>query len=336
MLRWLAVVGLTLIACGDDVTNPGGGGSGGSGASSSDGAGGTGAGDGGSNNGGQAAGGNTEGGGTGDGGGQTTMDFVAGGDRPVNVHLPAGYDPAVPTPLLILLHGYGASGALQDSYFHMGDAADASGLVFAAPDGTKDANGSRFWTATDACCNFAELPVDDSAYLIGLVDEIAGKLNIDPGRVYFAGHSNGGFMSYRLACDHADKIAAIASLAGATHNDQADCPASEPVSVLQIHGTADATIAYLGGQNLGNIYPGAQETVQRWVTVDGCDSQGELGAPRDVEGSIAGDESSVEVFSGCDANTSVELWTIPGGSHIPNLAADFSQQVIDWLLARSK
>lgn len=335
MLRWLIVAGFTLLACGDDSTSPGGsggsGGTGGSGAGTNDGAGGTGAGNGGTNEGGQTADG-----GAGEGGGQVTMDFVAGGERPVTVRLPQDYDPAVPTPLLILLHGYGASGALQDSYFHMADAADASGLVFAAPDGTKDANGSRFWTATDACCNFAELPVDDSAYLIGLVDEIAGKLNIDPGRVYFAGHSNGGFMSYRLACDHADKITAIASLAGATHNDQADCSASEPVSVLQIHGTADATIAYAGGQNLGNFYPGAQETVQRWVTVNGCDQPGELGEPRDIESSFLGDESSVEVFSGCEAETSVELWTIPGGSHIPSLAADFSQQVIDWLLTHHK
>lgn len=329
MMRSLVVAVLFTIACGDDTTSPGG--SGGAGAAPSDGGGGSG-----STGGGGAIGGQGGAGGSGGEGGATTMDFVAGGDRPVTVHLPTGYDPNVPTPLLILLHGYSASGALQDAYFHMADAAAASGLVFAAPDGEKDASGNRFWTATDACCNFAELPVDDSAYLSGLVDEIAGKLNIDPKRVYFAGHSNGGFMSYRMACDHADKIAAIASLAGATHNDQADCLASEPVSVLQIHGTADATIAYLGGQNFGNVYPGAQETVQRWIDVDGCDAQGELGESRDLDTVLFADETTVEVFSGCEASTSVELWTIVGGSHIPSLTPDFSQQVIDWLLSHSK
>ena len=66
-------------------------------------------------------------------------------------------------------------------------------------------------------------------------------MNVDPYRIYVAGHSNGGFMSYRLACTHADRIAAIVSLAGATFDTPADCSPTEPVAVLQIHGTADDT-----------------------------------------------------------------------------------------------
>jgi len=267
----------------------------------------------------------------------TTEDFVAGGDRPVNVLLPDGYDPQEPAPLLILLHGYGADSTIQDSYFVMSTAAAARGVVFAAPDGTIDEGEARFWNATDACCDFYASGVDDSTYLVDLIDEIGTRVNVDPNRVYVVGHSNGGFMAHRFACDHADRIAAIASLAGPTFENQGDCAATEPVSVLQIHGTADMDILYEGGVHgsSGVVYPGAVETVQRWAVVDGCDPTSSEGAPRDIEVNIEGAETTVQSYPGCDG-TAVDLWSIEGGEHVPSLVEDFSAQVIDWLLAQSK
>lgn len=290
---------------------------------------------------GQNAGGAAEGGAAPQGGagfgGMTTEDFVAGGDRPVNVLLPDGYDPTVPTPLVVLLHGYAADSMVQDSYFVMSSVAASQGLVFAAPDGTVDEGGARFWNATDACCDFYATGVDDSGYLEALLDEIESRVNIDPSRIYFVGHSNGGYMAYRMACDHADRITAIVSLAGAMFENQGDCSASEPVSVLQIHGTADTDILYEGGVHgsSGVVYPGAVESVERWVAVDGCDASSTPGAPRDIELEIAGDETTVDIYAGC-TGTAVELWSIQGGGHVPSLVEDFSGQVIEWLLAQSK
>lgn len=266
-------------------------------------------------------------------------DFVAGGDRPVNVRIPDSYDPDVPTPLLILLHYYGAIGTRQDNYFGMSAVADDKDLIFAAPDGLEDADGNQFWNATPACCNFGQVSVDDSAYLMGLVDEIAERVNVDPGRVYFVGHSSGGFMSYRMACDYPGRIAAIVSLAGAMFDDVADCDASEPVSALQIHGTLDKVIIYDGGihSGSGHPYPGAMESVADWSVFNGCDPTTTGGAPRDIDGGILGDETIVDTHPGCDEGTTAELWTIVGGEHVPpSLADDFSEQVIDWLLLRSK
>ena len=80
-----------------------------------------------------------------------------GGDRPVTVHVPPSYDPATPTPLVIMLHGYGASGAIEEFYLDITPAADARGFLYAHPDGTLEAGApspKRFWNATDACCNF--------------------------------------------------------------------------------------------------------------------------------------------------------------------------------------
>jgi polyhydroxybutyrate depolymerase len=267
----------------------------------------------------------------------TTEDFVAGGARPVNVLLPDGYDPAEPTPLLFLLHGYAADSTVQDSYFVMSTVAAAQGLIFAAPDGTVDDGQARFWNATDACCDFYDAQVDDSTYLVDLIDEIETRVNVDASRIYFVGHSNGGFMSFRMACDHADRIAAITSLAGSTFEDQNDCAVSEPVSVLQIHGTADVDILYEGGVHgsSGLVYPGAVETVERWAAVDGCDPTPAPGTPRDIELDLAGDETTVDSYPGCDG-AAVELWSIQDGGHVPNLVEDFSAQVIGWLLTQSK
>jgi polyhydroxybutyrate depolymerase len=314
-----------MVACGDAAA--GGGGSGGQSAGGQS--------PGGENAGGADGGGQQQGGAG--SGGMTTEDFVAGGDRPVNVLLPDGYDPDEPTPLVILLHGYAADSTVQDSYFVMSSVAATQGLVFAAPDGTIDEGDSRFWNATDACCDFYASGVDDSAYLEGLLDEIESKVNIDPNRIYLVGHSNGGYMAYRMACDHADRIAAIAGLAGATFEDQNDCAASEPVSILHIHGTADTDILYDGGVHgsSGVVYPGAIESVERWVAIDGCDATSVPGTPRDIELEIAGDETTVDIYQGCNG-TAVELWSIQGGGHVPSLVEDFSGQVIAWLLLQSK
>ncbi len=321
----LSVLALAAAGCGDSSPE-GSGGAGGAG----------GAGTGGDGAGARADGGAAASGGSG-AGGMTTEDFVAGGDRPVDVLLPEGYDPTQPAPLLILLHGYAADSSVQDSYFVTSTVAAARGVVFAAPNGTVDEGGARFWNATDACCDFYGSGVDDSAYLTALIDEIEGRVNIDPNRIYFVGHSNGGFMSYRMACDHADRIAAIASLAGTTFEDQQDCAATEPVSVLHIHGTADTDILYAGGVHGGSgvVYPGAVETAARWAAIDGCGATATEGAPRDIDADLGGAETTVDAYPGC-SGTAVELWSIQDGVHVPTLVADFSAQVVDWLLAQSK
>ncbi len=125
----------------------------------------------------------------------------------------------------------------------------------AHPDGTPDRADRRFWSATDACCDFGGANVDDVAYLTAVIDDVAARYAIDPKRVWVAGISNGGFMAHRLACERADKIAAIVSFAGATWADPARCAPTAPVSVLEVHGAADPVVRYEGGASL----PGGRE-----------------------------------------------------------------------------
>ncbi|EYF00365.1 alpha/beta hydrolase family esterase [Chondromyces apiculatus] len=288
--------------------------------------------------GGGGAGGNGAGGnGAGGAGGAGGTDDAIGGDRPVEVFVPSSYQEGTPAALVVLLHGYSASGALQELYFQLEPLAEARGFLYAHPDGTVDSDGNHFWNATDACCNFDGSEVDDSAYLRKVVEDIQARYTVDPKRIFFAGHSNGGFMSYRMACDHADLIAAVASLAGAMTSDPAACSPSEPVAVLQIHGTADDTIAYDGGTIPGAAtYPGALATVQAWAEFDGCSATSTAGPTLDLEASLTGAETSTQSFGDCDPGGYAELWTIEGGSHSPGFNASFGAEMIDFLLAHPK
>jgi polyhydroxybutyrate depolymerase len=267
--------------------------------------------------------------------------LVVGGDRPVAVRVPPSYEETRPAPLLIVLHGFTGSGSGQETYFGLQHEADDRGFVTAYPDGTVDSRGNRFWNASDACCNFDHIDIDDAAYLDGLVSAIQAAVTIDPHRIYFAGHSNGGFMSYRMACAHAERIAAIVSLAGATLAQSADCRPSEPVAVLQIHGTADDTIAFTGGTIEGVPYPGAEETVATWATYDGCAAGPSLVDDRvDVDAGLSDAgrpaEATVERWTGCKPGGAVELWTIPDGSHVPALSSAFGAAVLGFLEAHPK
>lgn len=258
--------------------------------------------------------------------------------RPYDAKVPSGYDAKKPTPLVILLHGYSATGALQESYFKLGAVADAKTFLLATPDGTLDSSGKRFWNATDACCNFGAVKVDDVAYVSAIIDDMSKKYNVDPKRVYLVGHSNGGFMSHRAACDLSPRIAAIVSLAGAQWKDPSKCKPTSPVSVLEVHGNADTTISYDGGSTYagGPPYPSAKETVADWAKLEGCaDTLTATTEKHDLESTLAGEETRVDRYMGCKS-AAVELWTIEGGGHIPTFTAQWASLVYGFLEAHPK
>lgn len=253
-------------------------------------------------------------------------------DRPIHVRVPDGMDPSEPAPLVVLLHGFGVSGEVQDAYLQLGDAAAQRGMLFVAPDGTENRGGQRFWNATPACCGLGS-DVDDIGYLTDVIAKVRQDHAVDPDRIYLVGHSNGGFMSFAMACARADTIAAIASIEAATFDDPAACDPSEPVAVLQVHGTADTTIAYGGGTIAGEPYPSAPDTLAMWAAYDGCDPEPDPSKPEPRQ--ILADLPPAEVtvhHDSCEPGGHVELWTQPDGVHIPRFTDDFSGQVLDWLL----
>ncbi|MCH7748580.1 MAG: hypothetical protein IH939_10845 [Acidobacteria bacterium] len=268
--------------------------------------------------------------------GTAAAQTIDAGRGPLPVHVPSSYDGETPAPLILLLHGYTASGAQQDAYFGLSGLVDDYGFILVAPDGTEETSDrrSRFWNASSACCNFFGSDVDDVAYLTRLIDAVKADYAIDDTRIALFGHSNGGFMSYRMAHDRSGIISAIASLAGA---DQSGSPAN-PVHVLQIHGTADTVIAYDGGSfRDGGPHPGAQASVEAWAGHNGCAGDGVPTGTLDLDRSLDGLETEVTRYtSGCKAGGSAELWTINGGGHGPTVSDHFSRLVVEWLLGHPK
>jgi polyhydroxybutyrate depolymerase len=225
---------------------------------------------------------------------------------------------------------------VQELLFRLEPESDTRGFLYAHPDGTVNTEGKRFWNGTNACCDFDPTNVDDVAYLSGLVAEIGQQYAVDPKRIFFTGHSNGGYMSHRLACDKPDLIAAVASLAGATWSDSTKCSAADPISVLQIHGTKDDTVLYAGGTFDTGSYPGAVETIAMWADKNGCDATPETLDPIDIDGQLAGNETLVTRHANCKPGGAAELWTMQEATHVPGLGPNFTTKLVDWLFAHPK
>jgi polyhydroxybutyrate depolymerase len=260
-----------------------------------------------------------------------------GGARPVELRVPAGYDASKPAPLLLVLHGYGSGGVVNDIYMHMTSIADAMGFFYVAPDGTVDKSGKRFWNANDGCCDFDNTAIDDDAYLTSLVKEIQGAYAIDPKRIFVMGHSNGGYMANRLACDHADLFAAVASWAGANWSDPARCKPSGPIGYLQIHGTKDSSVPFGATGDAGLAYPGAAGTVAIWAQKNACASAvAPTGEMLRIDADSAGPDTKVARGGNCKANGAAELWPVEGAEHLFTFTPDAVSAIWGFLSAHAK
>lgn len=308
------------------------------------------------------------GGNEGSGGSTTTSDTTsaaggAGGkpgrppDPPITVDMqgrtydlkvPSGYDANKPAPLLIEMHGFADSTKTMTPWDDEENAnrfvpeADKRGMFVALVHGTIEQFTGRFyWNATNACCDFGKSNINDVGYIAAVIEDVASKYNIDPKRIFAFGHSNGGFMANRLACDMASKFAGVVSLAGATYKDQSKCAASAPIAFLQVHGDADGTIAYDGGSPLGlttlPAAPGALETTEDWAKKNNCDLKPDTSSPPfDIVADLDGDETNALKYGGCEANGHTELWTIHNGVHSPKFNASWAPKVLDFLMSHPK
>ena len=259
--------------------------------------------------------------------------------RPYTMHVPTGYTAGQPAPLVVMFHGYGVTGDIEEAYMDLSAASDAHTFLYAYADGTLDKTGSRFWNATDACCDLYGMAVDDVQYFDAIVADIEARYDVDRKRIFVVGHSNGAFMSHRLACDRTSTVAAILSLAGAQWEDVTKCSPSGTVSIAEVHGNADMTIAYDGGSTSEGTYPAAPTTITDWGQKNGCTGAlAATGQTYDIDSMLAGNETQVQAFQGCPAGVGVELWTIQGGGHIPtfNAAPAWAEVVWGFLSAHPK
>jgi polyhydroxybutyrate depolymerase len=256
-------------------------------------------------------------------------EFI-GGARPARVIAPTDYDGLDALPVIVLLHGYGASGELIGLHFGYDDRVDVDRFFLVVPEGTTDSVGKSFWNARP---DSAEA-VDDVAYLTSLLDAMEEGWRVDTARVYFAGHSNGGYMSYRMACERAERITGIFPFAGLSpYADEADCAPGAELSVLHAHGTEDDQVPYAPTD--GRL--GAEALAASWAARAGCAAASTEGPALDLVPGIEGAEAAVRDWTdGCVGGTSTSLWTLDTAGHSPWFSEAWAAESIGWLLSHSK
>lgn len=204
-----------------------------------------------------------------------------GRDRPYRLHIPAIH-PAGARPLVVQLHGRGGGGPWFDRIAGFVDLADREGFVLAVPDAL-----GGVWNDGRAAAGDRHAIPDDVGYLTAVIDDAMTHASIDPRRVYVFGMSNGAAMTGRLACERAERITAIAQVAGTAARAMAvDCRPGRSVPILQIHGAADRLAPYEGGRRRGllarglllgrgSIGPsiGVDAWAQFWVAANGASAE---------------------------------------------------------------
>jgi polyhydroxybutyrate depolymerase len=228
------------------------------------------------------------------------------------LHVPAGLDAAVPVPLLIELHGGGGTGDRIDRLTGFYAIADREKFVVVAPSGTGRAwNDGRI--AGRAEKGGATREADDVGFISALIDRIESQTSIDPQRVYVTGMSNGAIMSGRLACRLADRIAAVAQVAGTAAPEVArDCDPGRPVPIMEIHGTADPLVPY-GGGTVATRLGGRGDVVSvddwaaGWVARNGDDATPQVT-------SVAAD-TTVRTWHGATPRSDVVFYRVSGAGH---------------------
>jgi polyhydroxybutyrate depolymerase len=226
-------------------------------------------------------------------------------------HLPASYADAQRLPLVLALHGHGGDGQGMQRLTHLNSLADRHGFIVVYPDGYQ-----KSWADGRGATEADQAGVDDVGFLSALIDTLAGRFKVDRSRVYVTGISNGGFMSERLACDLANKVAAVAAVAATMPTGlAARCAPQRPVPFLLMQGTSDPLVPAQGGDVRGErgTVLSASATAQKWVSIDGCSAPPVTGNEPDVAND--GTRVSYETYSGCRDASAVALYLVEGGGH---------------------
>ena len=224
------------------------------------------------------------------------------------MYVPATYDPNVPCPLVLSYHGAEQSSSINFDKTRFDLVADTAGFIVVHPMGTLQPDEKfTHWNV-----DFWNSNTDDIGFSIALLDSIEKTYNIDPKRIYSAGTSNGGFMSYLLACQLSNRIAAIASVSGSLLPKMRDnCRPEHPTPVLQIHGTADSLVPYEEKQDW--VIP-AFDAVQYWVEFNNCDSIPSILHILDID-TLDGSTVKHFIHGNGKNGVSTELFKVVGGGH---------------------
>lgn len=233
--------------------------------------------------------------------GQQTINdsiYCNGTYRHFITYIPSIYQSSEPTPLVFNLHGRTSTAWQQMWYGDFRDIADTANFIIVHPQGLLDNTGVTHW-------NLGQSSIDDIGFLNSLYFYIVSNYSINLDQVYSTGMSNGGYMSYYLACNMSDKIAAIASVTGAMGSfTQINCTPTHPTPVMEIHGTADFNVPF------NDIVNG----IEYWRDYNNCNLTADTTLMPDLD---LGDLSTVKhiVYNNGDNGVTTELFKVINGGH---------------------
>ena len=239
-----------------------------------------------------------------------------GRERAYLVHIPTGYRSDKPMPVVFAFHGGGGDMRLQagDHYGLVGKS-DSAGFIAVFPNGYSRFPGGKLatWNAGACCAQARDEGIDDVGFVRAIWDKLPTLVSVDRQRVYATGMSNGGMMSYRLACEMTDVFKAIAPVAGTDNTLQ--CQPSRPISVLHIHAQDDDHVLFNGGAGEAAFkdpkkvtdFVSVPETISRWTQRNQC-----TGTPQRV---ITVPGAHCDAYANCAGGTQVELCVTDTGGH---------------------
>ncbi len=288
------------------------------------------------------------------------MARSASGDAPVKVlvdelprtyliHVPATA-PAGGFPVILVFHGGGGQATGVIRLTRLDPLADRRGFLAVYPNGI-----GRHWNDGRSTIRNKS---DDVRFVDVILDDLARRYPVDPARIYATGISNGAMFTERLGCERSGRFAAIAPVSGTLPADMApSCRPAQPVSVLQIGGTADpimpfngGAVADFGGWGEGGLVLSVPDTVERWALADGCAPPAPPVALPPIK-PADGTSVTQQIFAPCRSGKQVVVLTINGGGHtwpggFPYLPAriigpvshqlDASEAIVDFLLSQPR
>lgn len=203
---------------------------------------------------------------------------VDGRVRTYNLNLPPNYYEASNFSLVIAMHGGGGNANQFETTSRLTQKANDAKFIVVYPEGVKSTGplGARTWNAGE-CCDYAAINnINDVKFISELINKLTNTYKIDPKKVYATGHSNGGMLAYRLACELSGKVAAIAPN-GCTMVVKDACIPSRPVPVLHMHSVLDNHVPYIGGTGVLNAhYPPLDSVLNVWSINNSCGTSSKI------------------------------------------------------------
>lgn len=280
-----------------------------------------------------------------------TLTTPDGRTRRYRTYVPPGLNANSPVPLVIALHGGLGTSSQFETNSGLDGFADSNKFIAVYPDGIgnlSDGSGYQTWNGGYCCGPAAANAVDDVTFIKMVVAELRRTMPINTNRIYAMGHSNGGILSYRLACELSDVIAAIGVQAGS--NIVSGCSPRLPVSVFHLHGTSDTNMPIDGGKGTGvsaTNFVSARSSVEAVAQADGCSDS----TPKSMV--TSNPDVSALSWTSCKSNVEVRFVTVKGATHawmghpgtsasstslvgVPYANLDATRAILAFLLSKSR